>query len=279
MKKLQSDTMDFWQLVGSSKDTERAVYENNRLLVPTSIQLQADELVWNPIKTKIVVKDVDKDEDLTLNFARLISVESASILDFARKWGVLGLCEHGLPFTHNQPSIIPTSMDATIWCQPTGKEPIEDWRKFARIVKSMLALASHINRGDVGSKEDWIVLGVPEKSFPTEIKAAELLIEKYANVFLDLAGIRPRVQYAPAYLHISYPANGSLFGALSIRLVQNVVRTHGPIICASCGNFYEPPIIGRRPRAEQRNYCFGCGREAAQRDSQRDYRKRQKAGK
>jgi hypothetical protein len=169
--------------------------------------------------------------------------------------------------------------DVATWCQPTGKESIEDWRKLVRIVRAMLTLASHIHRGDIGSKEDWVVLGVSEKSLPTEIKAAELLIEKYANLFLDLAGVRPRVQYTPAFLHIGYPANASLFGALSIRLVQNVVRTHGPIVCASCGDFYEPPIIGRRPRAGQRNYCYACGRNAAQRDTQRDFRKRQKAGK
>ena len=88
---------------------------------------------------------------------------------FAQSYGVLELCEHGLPATHNprllsipliglinSPSlwkpietgterargfVIEDSGERT-WCEPTGSESIESWLFWSRIAASLLNVAS-----------------------------------------------------------------------------------------------------------------------------------------
>ena len=138
-------------------------------------------------------------------------------------------------------------------------------------------IAAKIQRGDTGRREDWLVLGVQDDNQPEESSAAESLIQKIANSLLDLADVRPRIQMNPAKIKISHPAKSSFFGVLAVQVAQHVARTNGPLLCSGCGEIYELLSVDRRPRAGERNYCFSCGREAANRDAMRDYRRRQKA--
>jgi hypothetical protein len=272
MKNRVIDT--FWGRVGSS-GAELPSYETERLNVLTGIRLEGEEIRWNPQNTAFTTVDLDK--ELVRDFSGLALVEAESVLEFAQRWGVLGLCKHGFPATHNSPSIFGIGRSASVSCRPTGSESVEVWRRWARISRAMISIASSIQKGEIGGREDWQVLGVSPASQPDEITSAESLIERYANVWLDLGGIRPRVKFRPARIHISFLSNGGLFGALAIQLMQSVIGTHGPLVCSACGKIYDPASYDRRPRAGERNYCSGCGKEAAKRDALRDFRRRQKA--
>jgi hypothetical protein len=247
-------------------------FHHSLLNIPVKVELDNGLLIWNVEESKFTTKEYE--EGLVIDFANLAFVEAETILEFAQTWGVLGLCKHNLPATHNPPIFTSESIDKS--CKPTGSEPIELWYRFARMSRAMLSLASYLHRNEKGQKQDWLVLGVTEENLPEEISGEQSLLEKYMNAWVEIANIRTRIQWNPAYLNISYPLSGSLFGALTVELMKVVVRTHGPVICASCGNFYEPPTFGRRPRANERNYCFGCGSYAARRDASREYRKRKK---
>ncbi|HKS27868.1 MAG TPA: hypothetical protein VJS44_08620 [Pyrinomonadaceae bacterium] len=250
-------------------------FHNGLLKIPRKVELLNGALIWEVVDSQFITKEPE--EGLIIEFANLAFVEAETILQFAQTWGVLGLCKHNLPATHNPPIFNPKAMDKS--CKPTGSESIELWHKFARMSRAVLSLASHLHRNEKGKKQDWIVLSVSESSLPEEISGEKSLLVRYMNVWVDIANVRPRIQWNPAYINISYPLSNSLFGALTVELMRAVVRTHGPVICASCGNFYKPPTFGRRPRANQRNYCYECGKYAARRDASREYRKRKKGTK
>lgn len=252
-------------------------YLTNVVSVPKEIRLEGENIAWNPQNPEFSNKEVD--DELVFNFANLVLVGPESILEFAQKSGVLGLCEHGLPATHNRVLVSPSGVAANSACQPTGKEAVSQWQEYARRVRAMIKVATHVNKEEVGESNDWLVLGVSAESQPKEVSDAEALLENITNGLLEIADVRPRIQANPAKITISHPASSSLFGLLVVRLAQTVVRTNGPFICSSCGNFYQLGVYDKRPRAGERNYCFMCGRSAANRDASRDYRRREKAKK
>lgn len=252
------------------------IYLTDAVSVPKEIHLEGDEIRWNPQNPDFATKDVDESEKLLFSFANLVLVGPEAILDFARNWGVLGLCGHGLPATHKASLVSPSGVAANFTCQPTGKESIEQWQEYARRVRALINVAAQVNKEDVVDSEDWLVLGVREESQPKEISSSQALIEDIANGLLDLADVRPRIGLNPAKIKISYPADSSLFGLLAIRVAQNVARTTAPLICSSCGELHNLESPDRRPRAGERSYCFFCRGYAARRDASRDYRRRKK---
>lgn len=256
-------------------DKEEIIYLTNAVTVPAEIELEGSEIRWNPQDANFVTKEVKK--ELLLDFARLVLVGSESILEFARSWGVLGLCEHGLPATHNPAQHSLSGQVISVGCEPTGKESVQEWQEYARKIRAVLNVAAQIRKGEVGRREDWLVLGMDDEQQPKEIRASEILIEKIANTLLDLVNVRPRLQMNPAGITISHPANSSLFGVIAIQVAQHVAGTNGPLLCSACGELYELLVIDRRPRAGERNYCFECRGTAARRDASRDYRRRKKA--
>jgi len=259
-----------WRLLSE----ERSAYLTNAVSVPREIRLEGNEIIWNPQDSEVVTKEVEK--ELLFDFANLVLFGSESILEFARDWGVLGLCEHGMPATHSVSLNASTSGATEGECQPTGREQAEQWQEYARGVRALLNIAAKVNRGDAGRSEDWLVLGVKADDQPGDSSSAERLIQSFANGLLVLANVRPRVQLNPAKIKISHPASSSFFGVLAVQVAQHVARTNGPLLCSGCGEIYELISMDRRPRGGERNYCFGCGQTAARRDAARDYRRRRK---
>lgn len=98
----------FTGLLSASEDNERqnlSTHRSDVVLVPDKIELENDCLVWNP-SGKFSEKTPDK--DLIVQFSNLALTESLGFLGFARKWGVLGICVHGLPASHNSESLFIT---------------------------------------------------------------------------------------------------------------------------------------------------------------------------
>src|ERR1017187_5244584 len=74
----------------------------------------------------------------------------AAIVAFARRWGLLGLCEHGLPsegLCNGHSTCTP--------CGWTGTESFDHWRRLARAFQSMLRIGLALNRGKPGENADW----------------------------------------------------------------------------------------------------------------------------
>lgn len=69
------------------------------LQAPETVELTDDEerLWWTHTENPTVVK---KPRHVLRDFLELADAAPEQIRDYARQWGVLGICRHGLPFTH-----------------------------------------------------------------------------------------------------------------------------------------------------------------------------------
>src|SRR5579871_6732932 len=70
-----------------------------------AIQISDEKIIWRvgrPTESgeMLSLREIEPDSQLFTRFMKLHSADDKQLLDFARNYGVLGLCEHGLPMFH-----------------------------------------------------------------------------------------------------------------------------------------------------------------------------------
>lgn len=204
------------------------------LNVPPVVTLDQSDLVWDipleetgydiEIKGKRVRESVfrwEHREPTAETLQGFINLDSdESILAYARKWGVLGLCEHRLPFGHNWgPSLPlyskkhrapyetenerytrgrgPCGTGYSHASGVNGREPLEVWRHFAKQALALLIIAEDLNAGELtledkvqGSDLEWhlATMGMP-KAMALSIN--RFLVSNVVNEWLALGAVRP----------------------------------------------------------------------------------------
>src|SRR5262245_54237299 len=74
--------------------------------VPREIWLEGEELVWDSERFDPRQKEFrtySPQRTTLVEFLSLAEARSENVLRYAQKWGVLQLCKHGEPATHNRP--------------------------------------------------------------------------------------------------------------------------------------------------------------------------------
>lgn len=267
--------------------------------VPSFVEIEDNRLYWayNAKKEKRVCPD------LLEKFINLSGAPLEQIRDFAKRWGVLEICEHGYPSSHNSQTW-PRAWRTSPVCSPlemsakklkalggdfflAGWDPIDRWRYFAQQARSILNLAAALYQNKKGSLGDWEILfeeyreGWGDSNRPWESKSPKIprLFLAYAlNDWLQLGGVRPAaflMDGTGLRLELGGP---NLFSFLGVQLVLAVSRTDQMAFCSNCGKPYLAP--GRRPAINRRSYCPACRDSGVpQRDAARDYRSRTKEGR
>jgi hypothetical protein len=90
------------------------------------------------------------------------------------------------------------------------------------------------------------------------------LLGEVLNNWLELAGVRPRLDWSAAKPSVQLGGHG-LIGALTVQLLFDCSRTDGLAVCTSCSTPFLPGP--RRPRTDRNIYCSDCGLKAATRDA------------
>lgn len=91
-------------------------------------------------------------ERILAEFSTINRSEDAAV-SFAMRWGVLGLCRHGLPATHAQGRRrTPTLIQTLKVCSPTKRgdwwyERLDRWLFYSRLFEAILACGAAIERG------------------------------------------------------------------------------------------------------------------------------------
>ena len=243
-------------------------------------------------------------------FVVLADAPAERILAYARRYGVLGLCEHGLPMSHNWAAVDPDQdllierlhrgepLDwdrltrATERCFPRQLErhwwePLAGWRRYAGQARALLTIAAHLQAGRPAPADDWRALGETEQGFAmlealnpgtarTDLPLQRWLLQHHLNTWLQLAAVQPRVEWHdPHALHLRLDAHG-VFGALAVQLVTAIGRVEGVALCSGCGRSYSP---SRTSAAGRRNYCPDCRAAGVPaRHAARAYRQHRRAG-
>jgi hypothetical protein len=273
--------------------------------VPIGVHLDGDRLVW-PEHRWVERAGEDCDERFLLRFANLADAKDEEILQFARKWGVLELCAHGLPATHQ-----PLRLPMTRWKPPAPcegqrrvhggvelcAEPLDSWRYFAGQASALLLLLSDLRRGDGQAPDlgpvlfDLVPPRLRPQGSPSSARGREVTgsLPRYGRigpitVRLPPAGfaalcVRRWLQLGDVQVVYSWRQEGpsleygshTLFGALALQLAATT--TTGDIyMCSGHGGLYKR--TGRRPPRGGRNYCPDC---RAARTKDRDHMRRRRA--
>jgi hypothetical protein len=230
---------------------------------------------------------------LLCEFMNLADAPVETILAFARKWGVLEICRHGLPCTHN---LRYADTFSGRWCFPLSyndykffHEPILYWHFYARQMRALLNIAVRLKQGMPGLVEDWKVVNVAGLMRKSEVKVLgeelfaaiygrtveddRLYVLKLLDRWLSMGDVRPNLVWDDEHCSVSF--DNTLFGMLAMQLMLMISSSGGVAFCSGCGKYYPPKV--RRPKVDQRNYCPECGRPAAVRDAQAAKRNRLRA--
>jgi hypothetical protein len=290
-KKAPLDPKPF-QLAGmmnESGDLSRLM-QARQYLPPANLRLAGRKLVWtepdvfNFAHLRVRVQgSLPHDPELLFKFVKLAHASPEEILQFARRWGVLRICEHGCPYTHNPP---PTREPKDkYWCEPMRNwcgryyEPIGAWHFYSRQALAMLKIAANLHMGNFGRAEDWDAFYSPHSDGNGNGHGRDIGLDKFAltslvNHWLELGNVGPTFDWGDDGPMVSLDLE--LFGVLASQLLMTINRTRGIGICSSCGLPFIP--INRRPQAGRRNYCQSCRKRGAWRDAKAAQRRREKEG-
>ncbi len=280
--------------------------------VPPWIELDdtGEGLVWSRgVGTQFHLRAPNR--RMLLAFTKLVDAPAEAIRDYARRYGVLRLCEHWLPCTHNwevftadKELLDERLREGEDWinpqwerltqelpkCEPMVRgehwwEPLAAWRRYASEARMMLTIAAHMRLNEPISKDEWRQLGESDSSF----KVMEMLDPVgYDNPGLQrvviMHYVRKWLRASATHLQFSWSQEGprievhphGLVGTLALQLATSLVGGDGFAFCSGCGRVYAPE---ETPRAGQRHYCEDCReRKVPQRDAARDYRQRERDG-
>jgi len=268
-------------------------FASQPLLVPPVIELKGDALIWQfPDAAAETSWRGAEPRGALDGFLRVRDGESA--LRFAQRYGVLAICEHGLPATHAyRPRLFFHKEEGSGFCRPQGwphpAEPIERWLHFARQANALLRVAAALHDDRPGAKEDWEIIF--EDLLPAEwlrptfgnltesVPMGHLYLGGIINEWLVLGGVRPHFVWgmkrgdAPRF-EFGNPYLVSNFWALALQLAVALSRSGGIAICDGCRRPYTTEK--RKPQAKRSHYCPEC-RDGGipARDRQRRHRARQ----
>lgn len=275
----------------SEADNFDRPYQGRQLRVPAVIGNNGGLLIWrwdnmverNPLRPEA------HGFGLLSEFVNLAEAPVETILAFARKWGVLEICLHGLPCTHNLRHGFTLSGR---FCMPLPyldtddfMEPIPYWHYYARQMRSLLNVAVRLKQGQPGLAEDWKILVDPGPGQDPRGKAAlftsfygraveedRLGVRKMLDRWLSMGDVRPNLVWDEEQCSVSF--DNTLFGMLAMQLMLEICSSGGIAFCSGCGKSYSPKR--RRPKVGQRNYCRECGKKAAWRDAKATERRRKR---
>lgn len=199
-------------------------------------------------------------------FVRLAEASPDAVLRFARRWGVLLLCEDGWP-----PSSDPHYRRDL---RPTRIELVSTWQQHAGLMRAILSLASDLHQDKPGEGSAWERVFATLYSGDTEswwwwneeaqrdVSHQKFLLGGIIDNLLRWVGVRPTFQWWSIEPEIRL-SGGGLYQQLVCQLVFAVARVNGIAVCHSCGGLYPPK---RKPQVGRMNYCPDCGQRAAKRD-------------
>jgi hypothetical protein len=282
-----------WQL--ANIDLKRPV-RSGSLIVPKEIELDTRRsmLVWSYVKGERLVPAGDS--QILEKFITLSTASDEAILAYAKKWGVLGLCEeHGLPYTHNQPSL--DGRGGCFWhsADESGRffmEPLDEWRRYSRAAHALIQIAAAIALGKPGPEEAWLIFfpqfngslqltGSPEKVAKPWLIDSRFHFQRLIDGWIKAGDVGPHFHWNKNTKQWQIDLTGrgcpNLFGLLSIQLMLAVAQKDGFAICSACHKSYIPE---KQPPANRRRYCQNCRKNGvSRRDAQRDCRRRKEEAK
>lgn len=241
--------------------------------IPRAIKLRDGSLEWSPLGR---YQHVAPDAELLERFLGLATAPDQSILQFARRYGPLGICPHGLPDSHD-PGCRPVG-----WQDGRCHESLKEWRFYSRQTLALLKITAGLTRDQLPSADDWqAVYERSEQTAPWWTRGVEVersAVEDVLQEMLALGSPRLTATWKPGCRPALEIEPGGLFGAIAIQTCLRAAQSDSLARCDGCTRWFTPPK--RKPKAGQRAFCPECRDSGAPaRIARRDYLERKRHGK
>lgn len=142
------------------------------------IEVRNGSLAYKPAK-RISQENLDQKvmrQEIFGGFLRLAEAQDEEILDYARRWGILGLCHHGLPVAHEMKPYSWSASEKGCNRRKRGGwfyEPLERWRYYSRQMSAAVRLAVDLRKDEITEEEQRLVLALKEKDKAERWRAYE----------------------------------------------------------------------------------------------------------
>jgi hypothetical protein len=197
----------------ASRALLEAGFPSPGLAVAEVLGVDRGRLLWTPWAVPAKSKDERALQRLAIEFFGLPEAGDEAVLQLAREFGPLGLCEeHGAPMCHGfygdiacAPSRREENPELALppgkICPPKlevgaveGKhiysEPTDRWRHWARHARSVLLLAEEGRRGELGSPNLWRDATI---EFPKDLQDAVIKLAGALELWRKLAELQPTI--------------------------------------------------------------------------------------
>ncbi len=235
------------------------------------------ELAWKygePPKWGNQIQPTDR---VLYEFIELSDGNTGAILSYARRWGVLHICQHNYPASHNPPPFPGNIVVKRGWCSPVpepgaeGREAVAVWVEYARQARALLDIVEKLNqKTPIEARAAWEDLGMSPALFGigTTLSVDWNFVALFVGHWLWLGNVRPSLAVSSQGPSVELAADG-LFGVLACQLLQYVGGPNGVATCTGCRKPYRPR---RQPSKSRNHYCQRCGKRGSWRDSKRKLR-------
>ena len=219
-------------------------------------------------------------DDMLRNFLSLADAGDARIASYANRWGVLHVCQHGRPASHNPPPVNLGGYSGwDYWCDHMGRydrlpdadgyEPLEVWRRLSAEAGALARVAAALREGRPGAAADWAIIyansGQVAPWWKPSRDGDSIILARVVSEWLSMTNVRPRLRVrrigpGGGYidgLDVEYAGRG-LFGALTMQLALVVSGSRGLYSCAGCPSWFMVPRGKRKPQAGRGAYCPAC---------------------
>ena len=254
---------------------------------PIAVELEDEHLFWcyadNWARTLEVTPRHMR--HLFADFIKLAEPENSTaddILKFARRWGVLNLCEHGLPSSHILGPAFQEGFNY-VRCEPPQREdgmyyePLAMWRLYARRIKALDNIITNRRRPEKVGVQDWQVVTDWLPSLSGAKQTDEDRLALVINRVLEIADVRPLFAWRENELVFTLASISdsrlSLLTGLMIWAALNHRFSDLFTTCAACS---APVELAASQSFRRNHYCADCGMKAAWRQAGRKYRERER---
>ena len=294
------DGLGWIELVDRGGTLERPAAAEEWWSPGRALDLEGEYLAvrWRDVSNRM--KFVRPRPQLLEGFVRLGAASGREIRNYARRWGLLDLCGHGVPEGHATVDV-PLMLGVpyvTVQLEPTcrahpGREPLAVWRYWAGQARELLQAMSSLRRDRPVPGSAWAVLceiGAwvepkheplldlvapfiePLRSGVAPLPVQRSAVARAIETWLTLGGIAPRVHWeTPSRPELRLGPTG-LFGSLGLQIWLASSGLRAWATCSGCGRQHLPA----RPRFEKtRTYCADCrAAQIPQREAKRAHYER-----
>jgi hypothetical protein len=136
------------------------------------VAIELNDLVWDAVtvheKRALAWTDPSFHANLLDDFLALDANQNTDeLLEFARKYGPLGLCGHGIALGHRA-----LSTHRCYWVGSkvsevsTTREPVRAWRQYAARAAGIVNVAKMLHEGEIVAEKEWawLYLGIPNRT-------------------------------------------------------------------------------------------------------------------